>query len=383
MDFSGIEDRWIRVGDVEFLGIGLDQFIVAAGVVLLSLLFRRLTVRVLMRRLHGVMARVHPATAEKFSALEKPFAFIPLGLGLILATQFLKPGAVPEILTAIDRLDRTIVVFAIFWGLFAAVKPMIAGIGRISPLFNDTSVAWFGTVARVVVVLIAGATILEVWGIRVGPILAGLGLVGAAVALGAQELFKNLIAGLFVVGEQRFGVGNWVLVEGIGEGIIESIGIRSTVIRRFDSAPLYVPNSRLADGIVTNFSKMPNRRIQWTIGLTYSTTIDQQAKIRAEIEAWLKAQDGIVQPPAAPMMVAIDSFQDSAIAVMVQCFSKGTDYGEFMRRKEELAFAVQQIVERNGSAFAYPSQSIYIETGPSPSNGKASGEPNDQKKEPA
>jgi MscS family membrane protein len=367
---TAIEEWWLDIGDVAFLGIGLDQFIVAAAVVLLSLLFRRLTVRVLMRRLHGAMARVHPTTAEKFSALEKPFAFIPLGLGLILATQFLKPGAIPEVLTAIDRLDRTIVVFAIFWGLFAAVKPVIAGIGRLSPLFNTTSIEWLGTVARIVVVLIAGATILEVWGIRVGPILAGLGLVGAAVALGAQELFKNLIAGLFVVGEQRFGVGDWVLVDGIGEGVIESIGIRSTVIRRFDQAPLYVPNSKLADGVVTNFAKMPNRRIHWILGLTYSTTIEQQTKIRDEIEAWLKANEGIVQPPAAPLMVAIDSFQDSAIAILVNCFSKGSDYAAFMRRKEELAYAVQQIVERNGSSFAYPSQSVYIETGPPPGNGK-------------
>lgn len=363
MDLTLLEEGWAWLGRVEFLGIGADQMAVALAVIFVSLLFRRLTARVLMRRVHAMMTRAHPSTAEKLAALETPFAFIPLGVGLILATQFLKPGAIPEVLTAIDRFDRSIVVFAIFWALFAAIKPIIAGIGRISPLLTATSIEWLGTVARIVVVLVGGAIILEVWGIRVGPVLAGLGLVGAAVALGAQELFKNLIAGFFVVGEQRFGVGDWVLVDGIGEGVIESIGLRSTVIRRFDQAPLYVPNSKLADGVVTNFSKMPNRRIQWTITLTYGTTVEQQAKIRDEIEAWLRANEGIVQPPAAPLMVAIDSFQDGAIAVLVNGFSKGPDYAAFMRRKEDLAYAVQEIVERNGAAFASPRQSIHIETG--------------------
>ena len=366
MNFDRIEDAWVWLGETAVLGIGLDQIAAAALVILVSLTLRRFTARFLLARLRAMLARIHPHTAEKLAALEKPFAFIPLGLGIILATRFLQPGAPPEVIAAIGRIDRSIVVFVVFWALFAAIKPLMAALGRVSPLFNATSVEWLGTVARSLVVLVAGATVLEVWGIRVGPVLAGLGLVGAAVALGAQELFKNLIAGLFVVGEQRFGVGDWVLVDGIGEGTIESIGLRSTVIRRFDQAPLYVPNSKLADGVVTNFSKMPNRRIHWTIGLTYSTTIEQQAKIRNEIEAWLKSHEGIVQPPAAPMMVAIDSFQDSAIAILVNCFSKGADYTSFMRRKEELAYAVQEIVERNGSSFAYPSQSIYIETGPPP-----------------
>jgi MscS family membrane protein len=364
--FSQLETWWERIATVTALGVGLDQIAIAIAIVVLSLLFRRLTVRVLMRRVHESVARLHPSTAERFSALEKPFAFLPLAIGLIVASQFLRPGATEQLLTAIERIDRTIVVFALFWILYAAVKPLIAGMGRVSPLFNTTSIEWLGTIARIVVVLVAGATILEVWGIRVGPVLAGLGLVGAAVALGAQELFKNLIAGLFVVGEQRFGVGDWVLIDGIGEGFIESIGLRSTVIRQFNQSPMYVPNSKLADGVVTNFSKMPNRRIRWSIGLTYDTTVEQQTKIRAEIEAWLRANEEIAQQPESPMMVRVDSFQDSAIAVLVNCFSKGLDYGDFMRRKEALAFAVQEIVERNGSAFAFPSQSIYVETVPEP-----------------
>ena len=76
------------------------------------------------------------------------------------------------------------------------------------------------------------AAVLELWGIKIGPIIAGLGLFGVAVALGAQDLFKNLISGILVLVEKRFKVGDWIYVEGVIEGIVESIGFRSTVVRR-------------------------------------------------------------------------------------------------------------------------------------------------------
>ena len=80
--------------------------------------------------------------------------------------------------------------------------------------------------------------VLELWGIKIGPIIAGLGLFGVAVALGAQDLFKNLISGILVLVERRFQVGDWIFVEDVIEGTVESIGFRSTVVRRFDKSLL-------------------------------------------------------------------------------------------------------------------------------------------------
>ena len=126
------------------------------------------------------------------------------------------------------------------------------------------SLAWFGA-----------ATILEIWGIKIGPILAGLGLFGVAVALGAQDLFKNLISGFLVIAEKRFNPGDWIRVDGEVEGTVETINFRSTLVRRFDKAPVFVPNSKLSDNSVINFSSMTFRRIYWVIGVEYRTTVDQ------------------------------------------------------------------------------------------------------------
>src|SRR5690606_34512798 len=113
---------------------------------------------------------------------------------------------------------------------------------------------WIAKGVRFFVIVIAIAAILDIWGIAIGPILAGLGVLGVAVALGAQDLFKNLIAGALILTEKRFDIGEWILVEGVVEGDVEKIGFRSTLIRRFDKAPVYVPNAKLSDDAVINFS---------------------------------------------------------------------------------------------------------------------------------
>ena len=133
--------------------------------------------------------------------------------------------------------------------------------------------------------------ILEIWGIAVGPLLAGLGLFGAAVALGAQDLFKNLIGGMTIIAEKRFQPGEWIRVDGVVEGVVEDIGFRSTKVRRFDKAPVHVPNAALSDAVVTNFSRMTHRRIKWKIGVVYNSTVEQLQIIRLD-----RAPSGVVTP---------------------------------------------------------------------------------------
>ncbi|MBL4601876.1 MAG: mechanosensitive ion channel family protein, partial [Emcibacteraceae bacterium] len=188
-----------------------------------------------------------------------------------------------------------------------------------------------------------------------------LGLFGVAVALGAQDLFKNLISGLFIIGERRFHPGDWVKVDGIVEGTVEDIGFRTTTIIQFDKAPVYVPNSKLSDNATINFSRMSHRRIYWKIGLVYDTSIEQLKAIREQIEHYIMNNNDFAHPPEVATFVRIDSFNDSSIDLMLYCFTKTTDWGEWLEIKEQFALTIKDIVAKNGSAFAFPSQSIYIE----------------------
>jgi len=206
--------------------------------------------------------------------------------------------------------------------------------------------------------------VLEIWGIQVGPILAGLGLFGVAVALGAQDLFKNLIAGILIIAERRFNKGDWIRVDGVVEGTVEQIGFRSTMVRRFDKAPVYVPNTDLSENAVTNFTAMTHRRIYWHIGVEYSTTLDQLKAIRDQIEAYIFNEAEFANPEDVSTFVRIDRFSNSSIDIMLYCFTNTTNWGEWLEIKERLAYKVKQIVEGTGTGFAFPSQSLYVQAVP-------------------
>ena len=141
---------------------------------------------------------------------------------------------------------------------------------------------------RIVVLILGFCAVLELWGIRVGAIIAGLGLLGVAVALGAQDLFKNLISGILVLVEKRFKKGDVIEVDNVIAGVVEKIGFRSTAVRKFDKSLCYIPNNQFAENAVTNISQISNRRINWIIGLEYKSTSKQLKKICSEIEMVIK-----------------------------------------------------------------------------------------------
>ena len=160
-------------------------------------------------------------------------------------------------------------------------------------------------------------------------LLAGLGLLGVAVALGAQDLFKNLISGILILLEKRFKNGDWIKVDNIVEGTVERIGFRSTLVRRFDSSPIMVPNFNFAENAVTNFSNMRNRRIYWTIGLEYRTTHEQLKNVRDKIEDYITSNNSFVKSTEEATFVRIEiSFQHSSIDLFeFDCFAATKQWG--------------------------------------------------------
>ena len=226
-------------------------------------------------------------------------------------------------------------------------------------LLTRELIGWIIKSLKILIFILGLAAVLELWGIKIGPIIAGLGLFGVAVALGAQDLFKNLISGILVLVEKRFRIGDWILVEGIIEGIVEKIGFRSTTIRKFDRSLAIIPNFQFAENAVVNVSETSNWLISWIITLQYDTTVDQLKTIRNQIEDHINKSDDF--NTAIGIAVRVDKFSDSSIDILVRCFTNSNSWSNSLEVKERLAIEIKQIVEKNGASFAFPSQSIYIE----------------------
>lgn len=361
-----LDDFWDvvqSVWDTGVVGVDFGRILIALGILVFFLIIRGLFTRVILGATRRFVDKTETSMDDTLlDSVQGPLRLIPIIIGVFIALDYLDLESKYDEMGAL--LVRTLVVFDLFWALYQVTGPLSASIKRLEELLTREMVDWLVSFLHIAVVFIGAATILEIWGIRVGPILAGLGLFGVAVALGAQDLFKNLIAGILVIAEKRMRVGDWIMVDGIVEGTVEHIGFRSTHVRRFDKAPVYVPNAKLSDNAVTNFSEMTHRRIKWKIGLEYRTTIDQLRSVRDGIESYIHNNDDFASPSEVSTFVRIDSFNDSSIDILLYCFTKTTNWGEWLEIKETLACKIKEIVEEAGTGFAFPSRSLYVESIP-------------------
>lgn len=366
MDKNTLQEFWTLVLDVwnnGLYGIDVGKILAALLIIYISMLFRHLFSRIVLGRLRALTKKTKTdIDDEVIDVIEKPVSFLPIVIGIFFATEVL--NLTDNLAEGADNLNRSLITFNIFWAFYNVIGPLSLTFGKLKDIFSSSMINWLIKAMHGLFIFLGIASILEIWGIQVAPLIAGLGLFGVAVALGAQDLFKNLISGLFIIGERRFHPGDWIKIDGIVEGTVEEIGFRTTTVIRFDKAPVYVPNAKLSDNAATNFSRMSHRRIYWKIGLLYDTSKDQLKNIRQDIEDYIMGSDEFAHPPEVATFVRIDSFNDSSIDIMLYCFTKTTVWGEWLEIKERLALKIKEIVEHHESGFAYPSQSIYIENLP-------------------
>ena len=339
-------------------GINISEIIIALLIFFAFLLLRGLFAKFIIKRLEKYVSK----TTNRFDnslveSLKGPTKFFPIVIGFFIATSYVSLGDSSE--NFIDNANRTLITILIFWSIHQIIGPLSVLIKSIEDLLSKDLLNWIIKAIKILILILGAAAVLELWGIKIGPIIAGLGLFGVAVALGAQDLFKNLISGILVLVEKRFKIGDWILVDGIIEGIVEKIGFRSTTIRKFDKSLAIIPNFQFAENAVINVSETSNWLISWIITLQYDTTVDQLKTIRDQIEDHIKKSEDF--NTSIGIAVRVDKFSDSSIDMYVRCFTKTNSWNEWLAVKEKLAIQIKQIVESNKASFAFPSQSIYVE----------------------
>lgn len=361
MDFEGFGNLVKDVWENGLYGVNIGQLIIAIGILGLSLLLRNLFTRLVVNRVKKWASKTKNDIDDTIiEAVEGPIRFIPVVLGVFFSSTYMELDTQTQ--EFFSTLNRSLVAYAIFWALYRASGPVSQLLQKADQFLTSSMISWLAKAIKLAFAILGGATILEIWGIEVGPLIAGLGLFGVAVALGAQDLFKNLIAGLFVIGERRFHPGDWILVKGVVEGTVEHIGFRTTTVIRFDKAPVYVPNAALSDHAVTNFSRMTFRRIKWVIGLKYDASADQLEAVRDGIATYLADNKDFARPEDTSTFIRIDRFSESSIDLLLYCFTNTTDWLKWLEIKETLLLEIKRIVAAAGTDFSFPSHSLYIET---------------------
>ena len=355
---NNFKSLFLSVWEKGILGIDFFQILVGLGIFLLFLIFRGLISRLIIKKLEIISKRTTNKLDDTFvKSMMGPARFLPIVLGVFFASYYMSFS--DDMRDFVDNLNRTLITIFIFWIIHQIIEPISYILSGLDKILTRELIGWIIKSLKILIFILGAAAVLELWGIKIGPIIAGLGLFGVAVALGAQDLFKNLISGILVLVEKRFRMGDWIRVDGIIEGVVEKIGFRSTVIRKFDKSLAIIPNFQFAENAVINVSQTTNWLISWIITLQYDTTVDQLKTIRNQIEEHINKSEDFDQ--SIGVAVRVDKFADSSIDMYVRCFSKTNSWNEWLKVKENLALSIKQIVETNKASFAFPSQSIYVE----------------------
>ncbi|RPG03576.1 MAG: mechanosensitive ion channel family protein [Pelagibacteraceae bacterium TMED246] len=355
---NNFKNLFLSVWERGILGIDFTQIIIGLGIFLIFLIFRGLISKLIIKKLEIISKQTTNKLDDTFvKAMVGPARFLPIVLGFFFASYYMTFSKDMSIF--VENINRTLITILIFWIIHQIIEPVSYVLSGLNKILTRELIGWIIKSLKILIFILGSAAVLELWGIKIGPIIAGLGLFGVAVALGAQDLFKNLISGILVLVEKRFKIGDWILVDDIIEGIVEKIGFRSTVIRKFDKSIAIIPNFQFAENAVINISQTTNWIISWTINLQYDTTVDQLKTVRNEIEAYIKKNEDY--KPDLGYAVRVDSFAESSIDMYIRCFTKTDEWEEWLAVKERLAIEIKKIVEKNKASFAFPSQSIYVE----------------------
>jgi len=344
-----------------FLDIPLANLFAAILVFLLFLLFRKLFTLIVMGTLQKVSKVTDTYHDDKvISALKDPvsFAFILVGAHLFFVLIFKETELIKNIL-------NTLVVYTIFWAILSVMESLRGVFHHATEKFNPDLAKEMGNFILKIVKFLVGAlglgAMLQVWGINVTALVASLGLGGLAFALAAKDTASNMFGSFALLADKSIRIGEWIKVGGV-EGTVEDIGMRTTKIRSFEKSLITVPNQIVSNSPIENFSRRGVRRIKMSIGVTYGTTADQMNAIVQEIRDMLHNHENISHKDT--LLVNFESFGDSSLNIFIYTFTNTSNWERYLNIREDIHLKIMKIVEENESAFAFPSQSIYLEQMP-------------------
>jgi MscS family membrane protein len=209
---------------------------------------------------------------------------------------------------------------------------------------------------KMVVLFLAVVILLHGAGINVSAMLAGLGIGGIALALAAQKTLEDLFGGITIITREAIRVGDFCqLADQIGT--IEDIGLGSTRVRTLDRTTVSIPNSKVSQMNLENFSMRDRIWFHHLFGLRYDTSPEQLRHVLNRITQMLRGDPRVESESARIRLIG---FGPSSFNLEIFAYIKITDYTAFLEAQEDLLLQIMDIVAGSGTSIALPSQVAYL-----------------------
>lgn len=217
------------------------------------------------------------------------------------------------------------------------------------------TVTVLGFIGRVAVWSIVVLLAMDNLGINISALLAGIGIGGIAAALAAQNMLGDLFASISIALDKPFVVGDFIIVDE-HLGTVEFIGIKTTRVRSLSGEQLVFSNNDLLQSRIRNYKRMFERRVVFSIGVTYQTVYDKLANIPAMIREIIEAQDHSRFDRAH-----FSKYGDFALNFEMVYYVLKPDYNVYMDIQQAINLAIFRRFQEEGIEFAYPTQTLYLE----------------------
>jgi len=219
---------------------------------------------------------------------------------------------------------------------------------------TDTLLAVFMGIGKILIVVIVVFMILSELDIPIGPILAGFGIAGIAVGFGAQYMIRDLIAGVFIILENQYRVGDWVTIADIG-GLVEEVNLRKTVLRDFDGTVHHVPNGEIK--VASNYTRL-FARVNLDISVGYGTDLDHAISVINRVGQELAADENWAKLiKNAPHVLRVNNLGDSGIDIKILGDVKPMQQWAVMG---ELRLRLKKAFDEEGIEIPWPHVKLYF-----------------------
>ncbi len=293
-------------------------------------------------------------------SVQNPFFYFLRCVGIFLAVSFLPLSDKLKLSVSAINISFLNIAFILFLSITLQnfVSNYIVFTKVLPDSFekkNKTVISFIVNILKIIIISLTVIIILNDLGYDITGLITGLGLTGLTFALAAQDTASNFFSGVMILIDKPFGVGDWISV-GELEGVIEEINFRSCRVRTFDNALITVPNNKLSNDSITNWTKMNLRRTKMKIGLVYQTQKEVMQKIISEIETSLLANENI---KTETVVVRFEEFSSSSLDILVQYHSYPIELSKHLALKEEVQYSIMDIVYENKADFAFNTFTVY------------------------
>lgn len=340
--------------DIQFLEKLLLSVIIFAFFYIGSSILSKIIIRLTSLRNKSKKSKKNASSFPLYSPLR--LFFIILGIYLALLNLELPQ----DIVAMLTKIFRLLIIWLVAYGIANMITPDSYIFSKINKNIQftkkDRATTLLFKIIKVIIYLIASVIIIAELGYDINGLIAGLGVGGLAISLAAQDTIKNLIGGIVIIFDRPFIVGDWIETPNI-EGIVDDITFRSTRIKTFKDSMITIPNSTIANDMITNWSKMNKRRITLDLVATFETPLKNICN------AINKIQEMLIEHPNVhnePMHVRFNEIKDDGQNIHVYFYIDRTDYTSYLAIKENVNYKIMQILKQEKVDLAYKTQTIHI-----------------------